>query len=98
MTTLAMVLEGDPAAGIVFLLIILLLYFIPTFAARGKPQFNSVLAINFFLGWTLVGWVIALAWAVKQEPVRQVIVNQAPLPGPVLCANCGKYSAGGSKF
>jgi Superinfection immunity protein len=93
MTTLAMIVDGDPAAGFVFLLIILLFYFVPTIAARGKPQFNSVLAINFFLGWTRVGWVIALAWAVKQESVARVIVNQAPLPNPVICANCGKYSA-----
>jgi len=104
MTTLAMAVDGDPTVGIVFLLFILLLYFIPTFAAKGKPQLNSVLAINFFLGWTLIGWVIALAWAVKQDPAPRVIVNQAPqpvapqLPNPVLCAKCGKYSVGGSKF
>src|ERR1700679_2370445 len=102
MTTLAMAVDGDPTLGIVYLVIILLLYFIPTLAAKGKPQLNSVLAINFFLGWTLIGWVIALAWAVKQEPVPRVIVNQAPppapLPAPVLCAKCGKYSVGGSKL
>lgn len=80
-----------------YLLLILLLYFAPTLAATGKPQYKSVLAINFFLGWTLVGWVIALAWAVKQDSAPQVIVNQA-LPNPVLCANCGKYSEGGSRF
>jgi len=97
--TIATFLEGDPAAGLVLLALILGLYFIPTFAARGKPQFKSVLALNFFLGWTLVGWVVALAWAVKEESSPRFIVNQVPqaLP-PLLCATCGKFSAGGSAY
>jgi hypothetical protein len=97
--TIATFWEGDPTAGFVILAVIAVLYFIPTFAARGKPQFNSVLAINFFLGWTLVGWVVALAWAVKEEPSPRFMVNQAPqVLAPLLCASCGKYSAGGSVY
>lgn len=47
------------------------LYFAPTIvvAARKKSNGGSVLVVNLFLGWTLVGWVVALAMACgKAEP------------------------------
>lgn len=41
------------------------LYFAPTIQARMSehPRFVPILIINLFLGWTLLGWVGALAWA-----------------------------------
>lgn len=40
-------------------------YFVPYFVAkyRGHPNTNSILALNFFLGWTLLGWVWSLVWS-----------------------------------
>lgn len=40
-------------------------YFIPYFVARfrGHPNRHSILALNFFLGWTFLGWVWALVWS-----------------------------------
>ncbi|WP_322761376.1 superinfection immunity protein [Frankia sp. Cr2] len=69
-------------AGIAILLLIIgstAFYFIPTIiAVVRKRQVASVLVINLFLGWTLVGWVVAIALAVSNSgtPV-QVNVNQA---------------------
>lgn len=42
-------------------------YFLPTIIAvsRGIPNEASVAVINVFLGWTFLGWVIALAMAVS---------------------------------
>lgn len=34
-------------------------------ARRRHPQRDAIGIINFFLGWTLLGWVIALAWAMS---------------------------------
>jgi Superinfection immunity protein len=68
------------------------LYFVPAIVAWNKQSFGSVMAINFFLGWTLIGWVVALAWALKDpEPPRQFTPAK-------LCSNCGKYSVLGSSF
>lgn len=41
------------------------LYFLPTIIAGSRGHQNTVpiFLINLFLGLTLVGWVIALAWA-----------------------------------
>lgn len=97
---IATILSGDPgdiALGLVMLLVILVIYFVPTAVAWNKRSFGPVAAINFFLGWTLVGWVVALAWALKDETPTKVIANQTPTD-TVLCASCGKYSPTGSQF
>lgn len=45
------------------------LYFLPAIIAfaRSKRDAMSILVLNFFLGWTAIGWVIALVWALKQD-------------------------------
>ncbi|MEU9089931.1 superinfection immunity protein [Streptomyces sp. NPDC087901] len=49
------------------LIVGLLAYFVPTVVAfsRGVPNKGSVLVVNLFLGWTLVGWVVAMAMAAR---------------------------------
>jgi hypothetical protein len=41
------------------------IYFLPTIVALARHKRNavSILLLNLFLGWTLVGWIIALVWA-----------------------------------
>ena len=51
------------------------LYFLPSIVAlaRSKQDIVAILLLNFFLGWTAIGWIIALIWAVKVDasaPVR----------------------------
>ena len=59
--------------GAILVVISLFIYFLPTFVAKGKkhPNFMSIFLLNFFLGWSLLGWVIALVWAVKNEKSSQ---------------------------
>lgn len=40
-------------------------YFYPTTIARRRQKRNAdaILVLNLFLGWTFVGWVIALVWS-----------------------------------
>lgn len=46
------------AAGVTF-------YFLPTIEAslRRHASLSSIVLINVFLGWSLIGWVVAIAWA-----------------------------------
>jgi len=48
------------------LLIIIAFYFIPSIIAmwRVHKDIKKIFILNLFLGWTLIGWVIALIWAV----------------------------------
>lgn len=45
------------------------LYFLPSIiaVARSKRDTASIFVLNFLLGWTAIGWVIALVWALKQD-------------------------------
>ena len=44
-------------------------YFVPTIIAfsRNKTTRFTILAINFLLGWTVVGYIVALVLAVKAD-------------------------------
>ncbi|MFZ0774580.1 MAG: superinfection immunity protein [Candidatus Sulfotelmatobacter sp.] len=44
-------------------------YFLPSIiaAARSKRDIAAIVLLNFFLGWTVIGWVVALVWAVKTD-------------------------------
>jgi len=49
--------------------IILIVYMIPTFVAFGKTNFGAVLFLNLFLGWTVVGWLVAFVMAASGKSV-----------------------------
>jgi hypothetical protein len=46
----------------------LLVYFIPTFVASARNQENrfAIFALNLVLGWTVIGWIGALMWAIQK--------------------------------
>lgn len=54
---------------ILVLLAAVILYFLPTIVAGSEDhkQVMSILVLNLLLGWTFVGWVIALVWAFRKE-------------------------------
>ena len=53
--------------GALILFILIPSYFLPTIVALMRKQHNttSIFILNLFLGWSLVGWVVALVWALK---------------------------------
>ncbi len=44
-------------------------YLLPLGIAIGRSRTNTgvIFVINLFLGWTLIGWVVALAWSVAKD-------------------------------
>lgn len=48
-------------------LVLITLHFIPTFIAYGKNNFWQVFAVNFLLGWSFLGWAIALVMSLKKN-------------------------------
>lgn len=53
---------------LLFALVLLALYFLPTLCALGKRNMAAVFALNLFLGWTCLGWVVALCWGLCRDP------------------------------
>ena len=55
--------------GIVVFIFSLALYFLPTIiaVARKRPNALAIFLLNFFLGWTFIGWVVALVWSVMRR-------------------------------
>jgi hypothetical protein len=54
--------------------LLVILYFLPTIiAARHGHQVTGIFLVNFFLGWTGIGWLAMLFWALLATP-RYVLV------------------------
>jgi hypothetical protein len=62
------------AAGLVF-------YFIPCLVANNRKvnADGGIIALNIFLGWTLIGWVAALIWANTAETESEARLKKAAL-------------------
>ena len=61
----------------------LILYFVPFVVAlvRKTPNVGSVFVINLFLGWTVIGWIIALAMAAgSTRSNRLLLVRSQAVP------------------
>ena len=54
--------------------LVLVVYFMPLIIAmsRNSPHSAPLMALNLFLGWTLIGWVAALCWALMPIKLEQV--------------------------
>jgi hypothetical protein len=92
----------DPAA--IIILLALALYFGPALIAwsHRDPRAGRIFFFNLLIGWTLVGWVIALAMALlpaapphrvaEPEPERMSCPHCAEpiLPAVNVCRFCGQ--------
>lgn len=69
-------------------------YFAPAIVAQVREHRSSLAigALNLLLGWTLLGWVAALVWAltdpgpraaVIEDPEMIVITGAKPAPSPI---------------
>ena len=47
----------------------LLMYFLPSIIAlaRSKRDLTAIFLLNLFLGWSVIGWIVALVWAAKHD-------------------------------
>ena len=62
----------------------LFFYFLPAIVAGSRHHRNgaAIFCLNLFLGWSLIGWVVALCWALtnQQPPTYSVAVAGGSLP------------------
>lgn len=58
-----------------FVLAVVLVHFLPTIIALARGHHNgfAIFLTNLLLGWTVIGWIIALIWSVTAIE-RRVLV------------------------
>jgi hypothetical protein len=63
--------------GLILVTVLVFAYFFPTIVAavRKVPNVGSVVVINLLLGWTLIGWAVALAMAARSTPPASLVAN-----------------------
>lgn len=49
--------------------LVIALYMLPTLFAMARSHANTtpILIVNIFFGWTILGWIICLAWAFSAQ-------------------------------
>jgi hypothetical protein len=64
---------AENAVGImgsfIAILIVALIYFLPSVIASARDRKNgcAIFALNLLGGWTFIGWLVALIWAISEE-------------------------------
>jgi hypothetical protein len=79
------------------LLFLILMYFLPAIIGRDKHDAAGIFLLNLFVGWTVIGWVIALIWACIAEPRAHVRFVPVPVAGR-FCCQCGSLTYPGAHF
>jgi hypothetical protein len=61
------------------LILLLAIYMIPGIIAlcRSHRQAVPILVLDLLLGWTLIGWVVALVWSLTTPAAPVVIIKDA---------------------
>jgi len=53
------------------------LYFLPTAIGWNKRNSNAILALNLLLGWTFIGWIVALIWSLSKDSTPIIISEKS---------------------
>ena len=61
--------------GFILIVIGIALYFLPSIIGYRKDNFISIFMLNLLLGWSFIGWVVALIWALSNDLLLQTTFN-----------------------
>jgi hypothetical protein len=62
-------MEPDTFSVIVTLLTVSFFYFLPAVIAYAnkRRQREAITVLNLLLGWTVIGWIVALVWSLCED-------------------------------
>lgn len=65
-----------------FFAILFIPYFLPTIIAilRRSSGTAGIFVLNLFLGWTFIGWIVSLIWAVSGRTLGTTIIVNNTIP------------------
>jgi len=83
---------------ILLIIAVIGVYFIPAIAGKDKKNAAAIFLLNLFLGWTLIGWVIALVWATTKDQSDSIwkcdFCGYPKKENFSVCPRCKKVSKG----
>jgi hypothetical protein len=82
---------------VITLLLLTLLYFLPSIIGHNKHNAAAIFLLNLLLGWTVVGWFVAMVWACTADVRAPVVVVAGPGYGH-FCTGCGTLSTAGAHY
>jgi Superinfection immunity protein len=80
-----------------FLILCCILYFLPSIIGHNRRNAAGIFLLNFFLGWTFIGWIVALIWACTAEPRVPIVAVAAHVPAN-YCMSCGNIRFPSTQF
>lgn len=82
----------ETVGALLAVIILSAFYVLPTIIGWKKRNAVAICALNLLLGWTFVGWVVALIWALTVEQPKttrsSVPKSEAPQAWVTVCAAC----------
>jgi hypothetical protein len=83
---------GASIGGVLLIVVIIALYFLPTVVAALRHHHNTAMIaiLNFFLGWTFVGWVIFLAMAFGNPAPQSTVIHNVYQPPTAIPSGSNK--------
>lgn len=73
----------------------LLAYFLPSIIGHEKRSFAGIFVVNLLLGWTVIGWIVALVWACSDEHRVSIYAVNGPNR---FCCRCGAMGPAAAQF
>jgi hypothetical protein len=72
----------DTSYGLAYLIVLAAVYFIPAVVAYNRRHHNAhaIFMLDLLLGWTLLGWILALVWACTRPQPAGAQVVERPRP------------------
>ena len=83
---------------IVLIILALFIYFLPSLVGGQKKNAGAIFLLNLLLGWTLIGWVVALVWAASNDSNDNIwecdFCGHKQRENFEICPECKKDSKG----
>jgi hypothetical protein len=85
-------MQSDYSGLQVLLVLAAIAYFLPTVIAllRWRPNLMAIFALNLFLGWSIIGWVIALVWSLSATASVVAVAAPVDTRGMKKCPACAE--------
>jgi hypothetical protein len=77
---------------VVYFVVGLVVYFLPSVVGDQKRNRWAIFTLNLLLGWTILGWIGALVWALCAEPSVKPVLSHGTnhaMSQNAFCGHCG---------